>query len=176
VLRQAADSYDRAARHPYGRIPRATPAGNSLRRTARLLSTTAFAGDPDFAQVALILRLAALIEDIADLRATQRYAAQAAAARQAAEHLHATRTAYAARVPGTRATCRPGASRLPDATGPVRARDRPATWHPQARTARTPSVTRPAPTQTTRPHPLARSSRRQLAPDTDDSFVFSADR
>jgi hypothetical protein len=35
VLRQAADAYDRAARAPYGRIPRPSHAGNSLRRTAR---------------------------------------------------------------------------------------------------------------------------------------------
>jgi hypothetical protein len=37
ILRQAADSYDRAARAPYGRIPAPTPAGNRLRRGARLL-------------------------------------------------------------------------------------------------------------------------------------------
>ncbi len=39
VLRQAADSYDRAARAPYGRIPAPGQPGNNLRRTARLLST-----------------------------------------------------------------------------------------------------------------------------------------
>ena len=39
VLRQAADSYDRAARAPYGRIPVPGLPGNNLRRTARLLST-----------------------------------------------------------------------------------------------------------------------------------------
>ena len=38
VIRQAADSYDRAARAPHGRIPRPTPTGNQLRHTARLLS------------------------------------------------------------------------------------------------------------------------------------------
>ncbi len=43
VVRQAAAAYDRAARAPYGRIPRPTRAGNSLRRTARLLSAAAFA-------------------------------------------------------------------------------------------------------------------------------------
>ena len=92
VLRQAADSYDRAARAPYGRIPRPTPAGNSLRRTARLLSTAAsVSGDPALAQITLVTRLAALVEDIADLRAAQRHAAQAAAARHAAERLHAAR-------------------------------------------------------------------------------------
>jgi hypothetical protein len=92
VLRQAADSYDRAARAPYGRIPRPTPAGNSLRRAARLLSTAAsISGDPALAQITLVTRLAALVEDIADLREAQRNAAQAAAARRAAEGLHAAR-------------------------------------------------------------------------------------
>ena len=87
MLRQAADSYDRAARAPYGRIPRATPAGNSLRRAARLLSTAAAAsGDPALAQITLVTRLAALAETIADLRAAQRHTAQAAA-RHAAERL-----------------------------------------------------------------------------------------
>jgi len=45
VLRQAADSYDRAARTAYGRIPRPTPTGNSLRQTARLLARAATVGD-----------------------------------------------------------------------------------------------------------------------------------
>ena len=57
----AAPAYDRAARARYGRIPRPTPAGNSLRRTARLLSAAAYVGrDRTLAQVALIARLAAL--------------------------------------------------------------------------------------------------------------------
>ncbi|MEO3829353.1 hypothetical protein [Actinomadura sp. B10D3] len=34
-LRRAADTYDRAARAPYGRIPQPTPAGNALRTAAR---------------------------------------------------------------------------------------------------------------------------------------------
>jgi hypothetical protein len=90
VIRQAADSYDRAARAPYGRIPRPTPAGNSLRRAARLLSAAAsVSGDPGFAQITLVMRLATLAETIADLRDAQRHAAQAAAARKAAEQLHA---------------------------------------------------------------------------------------
>ena len=42
VLRQAADSYDRAARAPYGRVPPAVaPDGIGLRRSARLLSLAA---------------------------------------------------------------------------------------------------------------------------------------
>ena len=78
---------------PYARIPRRTPVGESLRRAARLLSAAAFVSDPAFDQAALILRLAALIKEIADLRERQQRAAQAAAARHAVTHLRAaTRT------------------------------------------------------------------------------------
>jgi hypothetical protein len=90
VIRRAADSYDRAARAPYGRIPRPTPAGNQLRHAARLLSALGMVtGDRTPAAIALILRLAALAEAIADLRHAQQRAAQAAAARTAAERLRA---------------------------------------------------------------------------------------
>jgi hypothetical protein len=106
-LHRAAAAYDRASRCPYGRIPRATPAGNGLRpQAARLLSALSYVGDPGLAQLALVVRLAALIEDIADLRAAQRHAAQAAAARLAAEHRHAARTGYATRVPASRPRAR----------------------------------------------------------------------
>jgi hypothetical protein len=90
MLRQAADSYDRCARAPYGRIPSPTPAGNSLRRVARLLSAAAsVTGDPALAQITLVTRLVTLVETIADLREAKRHTAQAAAARHAAERLHA---------------------------------------------------------------------------------------
>jgi hypothetical protein len=62
-------------------------AGNSLRRTARLLSAASADGDPGLAPITLITRLAALMEAIAVLRDAQRHAAQAAAARKAAKHL-----------------------------------------------------------------------------------------
>ena len=89
VIRQAACAYGRAARLPYGRIPRPTPAGHGLRRAARLLSAAAFTThDRGLAQAALIMRLAALADAVTALRHAQRHAAQAAAARQAAEHLH----------------------------------------------------------------------------------------
>ncbi len=95
VLSQAADAYDRAARVPYGRIPRPSQAGNSLRRAARLLSVVSSVnGDPAYAQMVLIARLAALAEAVADLRQAQRHAAQTAAARRAAGHLHAARCTY----------------------------------------------------------------------------------
>jgi hypothetical protein len=89
-LRQAADSYARAARMPYARTPCPTPAGSGLRQAARLLSSAAFVSDdPTLAQIALIVRLAALVEAVIELREMQDHAAQASAARHAAEHLHA---------------------------------------------------------------------------------------
>jgi len=90
LLRQAADAYDRAARPPYGHIPPPTPAGNRLRQAARLLSAFAcLTGDRPMAQVVLITKLAALAEAIAELRDAQQHAAQATAARAAAERLYA---------------------------------------------------------------------------------------
>ncbi|HVB45407.1 MAG TPA: hypothetical protein VNF47_22255, partial [Streptosporangiaceae bacterium] len=90
VIREAATAYDRAARAPYGRIPRRTPTRTGLRRAARLLSAAAFVGhDRTLAQAALITRLAALAEAVTELRLTQQHAAQAAAARSAAERLRA---------------------------------------------------------------------------------------
>ena len=90
VVRQAAGAYDRAARTPYGRIPAPTPTGIGLRRAARLLSAVAVVShDRTLAQAALVVRLAALAEAIIELRQAQQRAAQADAARQAAERLHA---------------------------------------------------------------------------------------
>ena len=90
ILRQAADSYDRAARSPYSRIPPPTPVGNQLRQAARLLSAlTYLTGDRSMAPMVLITRLAALAKAVAELRESQQRAAQAAAAHAAAEQLHA---------------------------------------------------------------------------------------
>jgi hypothetical protein len=89
-LRQAADAYDRAARLPYGRIPKPNPFGVQLRQAARVLSAMAWAtGNRRLTAVTLILRLAALIEAVAELREAQRQAAQAASARTAAKRLYA---------------------------------------------------------------------------------------
>ena len=112
MIRQAADAYDRAARLPYGRIPRPSPAGNDLRRAARLMARAAFPnGDPVLTQLTLLTRLAGLIETIADLREAQHHAAQAAAARQAAEQLHTARAAYPTPAPAQRARTRKRAER-----------------------------------------------------------------
>ena len=98
ALRQAADCYARAARAPYGRVPYRTRAGDGLRGAARLLALAApAAGDPVLTQIALIVRLIALAQAVADLRVAQRHAAQAAAARAAAGRLHAARCAYGLR-------------------------------------------------------------------------------
>jgi len=61
VLRRAADSYDRAARARYGRIPRPTREGNQLRAAARLIALTdGIAGDGTMFFAALIANLVAL--------------------------------------------------------------------------------------------------------------------
>jgi hypothetical protein len=101
ILRQAADAYDRAARSPHGRVPPPTPAGSQLRHAARLMSAFAcLSGDKTLAPIILITRLAALAEAVADLRDAQQRAHQAAAARAAAERLHAaTRPAPVPRRP-----------------------------------------------------------------------------
>ena len=92
VIRQAADSYARAARVPYARVPRSSLAGSDLRQAARLLSRTTLTGQlPAHAQAQLVTQLAALVDAVTELRQAQRHAAQAAAARRAAEHLHAER-------------------------------------------------------------------------------------
>ena len=92
VIRQAADSYARAARVPYARVPRRSLAGSGLRQAARLLSRTTLTGQlPASAQAQLVTQLAALVDAVTELRQAQRHAAQAAAARRASEHLHAER-------------------------------------------------------------------------------------
>ena len=96
ILRQAADAYDRAARAPYGRTPAPTPAGDGLRRAARLLAAYGYiTSDPSFRPLVLIIRLAVLAEAVADLRQSQQHAAQAAGALRAAQQLHAARGIYA---------------------------------------------------------------------------------
>ncbi len=90
ILRQAADAYDRAARAPHGRIPPPSVAGNQLRQAARFLSAFAYlTADGSLTPIVLITQLAALVEAVAELRDSQQCAAQAVAARAAAEHLYA---------------------------------------------------------------------------------------
>jgi len=97
ILRQAADAYDRAARAPYGRIPRPSPAGNKLRQAARQISAFAFvSGDRSLSQITLITRLAGLAEAVSVLRLSQQRAAQAASALTAAHRLRAAAGTLAA--------------------------------------------------------------------------------
>jgi hypothetical protein len=118
TVRKAADAYARAARPPYARIPRRTSAGNSLRRAARLMSAAAFVrGDPALSQAAMVVRLAALAEAVADLRDVQHRAAQAAAARQAAAHLR--RAATSPRLARPQQAHSQTATRLADASFPA---------------------------------------------------------
>ena len=119
ILRQAADAYDRAARAPYGRVPAPTPAGDSLRRAARLLAAYGYiTSDPSFRPIVLITRLAALAEAVAVLRQAQERAAQAASALSAAERLHAAGRAYAAHAGRPPAPC-PDCAALADAGFPA---------------------------------------------------------
>jgi hypothetical protein len=121
ILRQAADAYDRAARAAYGRIPAPTPAGDSLRRAARLLSAYGYlTSDPSFRPIVLISRLAALAEAVAALRQAQEHAAQAASALRAAERLHAAGRVYGAHAPQDQRPVRTAAA-LADAGFPVAA-------------------------------------------------------
>lgn len=144
ILRQAADAYDRAARAPWARIPSPTPAGNGLRRAARLISAYAYlARDPSLSPIVLITRLAALAETVASLRQAQQHAAQAAGALRAAEHLHA---AAAGTAPDRWAPTRPlSPAALAGASFPRPARPLPA--DSPAPSPRRPAPGRPAPSR-----------------------------
>jgi len=99
-LRCTADSYDRAARAQYGRIPGRSPDGDQLRRTARLIALAGnLTGDNTLMAIALMAQLVALAAAVAELRQAQGHAAQAAAARAAAAHLHTAVTQARSQVP-----------------------------------------------------------------------------
>jgi hypothetical protein len=99
-LRCAADSYDRAARASYGRIPARSRDGEQLRRTARMIALAGnLTGDNTLLAIALMAQLVALAAAVAELRQAQQHAAQAAAARDAAAHLQAAVAQARSRVP-----------------------------------------------------------------------------
>ena len=80
LLYRAADSYDRAARPPHGRIPPST-AGSGLRAAARILAETSTDDDRMRRAVATMLgQLAGLADAIARLRTAEQRTAQATAA------------------------------------------------------------------------------------------------
>lgn len=145
VLRRAADSYDRAARAQYGRLPTPTVTGNSLRRTARLLSReTVVSDDRALAMVTLVARLAALAEAVVELRLVQQHAAQAAAARRAAKQLRRARAAQD--IPWAPAANSGSASESGCSCSPS------AAFRPQKRSAHPPTHSVAA--QAARPDPL----------------------
>ncbi|WP_067638415.1 relaxase/mobilization nuclease domain-containing protein [Actinomadura latina] len=91
-LRRAADVYDRAARAPYGRIPRPTSAGNALRTAAWLLTLAGVRDRTTISVLLLVSRLLTLLETIAQVRLLQQRQAQADAARRARHHLEQAQT------------------------------------------------------------------------------------
>jgi len=89
-LHTAAEHYHRAARQPHRRLPPATPCSRILRTTAGALLWTPLVTQEDTRQLlALLTQLVALSHTLARLRGAQNRQAQAAAARQAAEHISA---------------------------------------------------------------------------------------
>jgi hypothetical protein len=108
ALRDAADAYDRAARTAYGQIPRRTADGDRLRVLARLLALAGdLSGDNTVLAGALLSNLVGLAVAVAELRQAQQHAAQASAARKAAEHMHAAMARARSAVPWPGQAARP---------------------------------------------------------------------
>ena len=114
-LSDAADQYDAAARELFGRAPAPTAAGGGLRAAGRLLLAARVIKPSETAQLlALLAQLTVLVEAVTRLRETQHRAAQAAAARAAAEQLRQVQRSYAtpdAAAPRPPVARRAGASR-----------------------------------------------------------------
>lgn len=89
-LEGAARDLDRAAREQWGRIPAPSTAGQGLRAASGLLLAARFVHQAEAAQLlALLAQLAVLADAVTRMREAQGRAEQAAAARRAAEQLHA---------------------------------------------------------------------------------------
>lgn len=125
-LTDAADQYDAAARELFGRAPAPTAAGGGLRAAGRLLLAARVVKPSETAQLlALLAQLTVLVEAVTRLRETQHRAAQAAAARRAAEQLSQVQRSYAAPAtagPGPRAARQTGTGRTAPQPRPVRGR------------------------------------------------------
>ena len=103
ALRDVADAFDRAARMAYGKIPPRTAEGDRLRVAARLLAMAGGRGDGSTqGAVQLTVGLVRLATAVGELRQAEQHAAQAAAARQAAERLHASLNQARGRCSSTR--------------------------------------------------------------------------
>jgi hypothetical protein len=148
-LREAADSYQRAAREPFGRIPPPTAAGSQLRQAARLMAAYAHAsGDRTSEWAIVIVRLAALAEAVAELRDAQRRAAQARAALTTARELRTVRLAPPTRPLSpprtrTRTAADLAAASFPGSVTPPPARQPAPGQHGADRAARRPAQPRP---------------------------------
>jgi hypothetical protein len=104
-LTVAAGSTTGAARELWGRVPLPSKAGQGLRTASALLTAARFVGRNENKQLlALLAQLAALTDAVTRLRENQHRAAQAAAARRAAEQLRLTTAQRAAMAPGGLAT------------------------------------------------------------------------
>jgi hypothetical protein len=131
-LSAAALEYDGAARELFGKTPPRTAAGQGLRVAARLLLSAQVAQPSELKQLlALLAQLAALTDAVARLRETQERAAQAAAARRAAEQLRDVTSHYGTQRPSRGSQEGPSPSRSgartttgTGARGPVRAPSR----------------------------------------------------
>lgn len=88
-LSDAAEAFDRAAREPHRRLPPRHQTADHLRATARLIAVMGrLAGDDDTtAALQLVLQLAALAENVADLRESQQRLHQLRDARHVVEQL-----------------------------------------------------------------------------------------
>ena len=93
-LARAADSFSRAARAPWGRIPAPSPPGAGLRTAAYLLTACIPAGTRRRTdRLPLVRALVGLAIAVAEMRDAQRRLLQAAAARRAAADLDAAAAA-----------------------------------------------------------------------------------
>jgi hypothetical protein len=98
-LSAAAEQYDRAAREMFSTVPAPTPAGHGLRAAGRLLLATRVAKPSETRQLLMLLaHLTALADAVTRLREIQQRAAQASAARAAAEQLREVHARYQRRV------------------------------------------------------------------------------
>ena len=131
-LARAADSFSRAARAPWGRIPASSPPGAGLRTAAYLLTACIPAGSRRRTdRLALVRALGGLANAVAEMRDAQRRLLQAAAARRAAADLAAPAAAApdpaeiparpaAADFPGPPVMVRPATARPGRVRGPRR--------------------------------------------------------
>jgi hypothetical protein len=149
ALRNVADAYDRASRMAHGKIPQRTAEGDGLRAAARLLAMADSPGDgstPGAAQ--LTLGLVRLARAVSELRQAEQRAAQAAAARQAAERLYASLSQARSGVRGPSGRRQPQQSRTARRPRDVASLDFPAApWPGQPRPDDSPTQSQPRSSQ-----------------------------